>query len=160
MPKFNCHCYSSPEDKIYIFLDLDRKHSEVSKTVWIMSEYNRTYLAGKTQRTNHSDFVFVLRSIFSMGFHRESRFLRDLLAVPIASTGCQQSLEIGWGYSLCNEEVRPSWTRVTWSVLLDRGAWPESMLQFVFLLYWTQIIQSSILSIIYVKKIPKVVLQK
>ena len=39
-----------------------------------------------------------------------------------------------------------------WSILLVRGAWPESMLQFVLLLYWTQIIPSSIWSIIYVKK--------
>jgi hypothetical protein len=53
-------------------------------------------LAGETPRTNHPGiFVVVEVTMFLIGFLWESTFLRDLVAVPRASTRCQQSLEIG-----------------------------------------------------------------
>ena len=72
-------------------------------------------------------------TLFSMSFHWESRFLRDLLAVPTASTGCHQFLEIEVEvFPLYNEEVALFKTRVTSSVLLDRGAWPENLAPLCF----------------------------
>jgi hypothetical protein len=38
---------------------LNRKHSEVSKTVKIMSEYNRTDMAGLNPSRIHTDFLFL-----------------------------------------------------------------------------------------------------
>jgi hypothetical protein len=79
-------CYSCQEYKICIVLvHLDIKHSEVSGT-------------GKTPRTNHSDSL-KKEGLCPLSSHWQTIFLRNLLSVPIASTGCHQSLEFGWGYS-------------------------------------------------------------
>jgi hypothetical protein len=63
-----------------------------------MSEYNRTYLAGETPRTNYSDSLFL-----SQSFQYVSMWIAEFNfpAVPTATTGCHQFVEIG----LCNEEV-------------------------------------------------------
>jgi hypothetical protein len=61
-----------------------------------MSEHNRTDLAGETPSTIHpGNFVVVEVNVFSISFLWEAIFNRNLLAVPMASTRYQQSLEIG-----------------------------------------------------------------
>ena len=57
-----------------------------------MSEYYRTDLSSETPRTNHPGGKKIEVIGFN-GFLWDTLIIRNLVAVPIASTRCQQSLE-------------------------------------------------------------------
>ena len=97
MPRANCQ-FTVPDANICILLlVLDRKHSKVSKTVKILSEYNRTDIAGETLRKIKTGSGFYFENCI---FH--SLPLLDLKGYepdfPIASSRCQQSSDIVSGF--------------------------------------------------------------
>jgi hypothetical protein len=87
-------CYSSPEGKIYIWIENTLKFLKLFESCLSITE-----LMLQVKPRGQTIQIFFKVTLLSMVFHWESIFLRDLLALPTASTGCHQSLDIGWGFS-------------------------------------------------------------
>ena len=90
VPKVNC-----PEARICIYwLSLDRKHSEVSKTVKRMSVgITELIWQAKTLSKIHPEFLFLEVTDFFNACLWDLQIDRTQIAVPMASTRCLQSLE-------------------------------------------------------------------
>ena len=95
-------CLSVPVANICILLLLDRKHSDVSKTVWMMSvSITELLLAGKMQSWNQNRKSEVWACMYSPQFPMKSPGDINDIALPRGSTRCQPSIEIWMRPLLC-----------------------------------------------------------
>ena len=116
-----------------LLLELDRKHSDVSKTVWMMFvSITELILAGKILSWNQNRKSEIWVCMYSPESPMKSPWDMNVVALPRGSTRCQPSIEIMRLLCCCGSEWEQNildvhQAAILWSRLFLHGSHLRSM---------------------------------